>query len=169
MKKTPEDYGITNYTWNEDGSLSVKGDVNLHRENLKKLPYKFKEVGGDFTCFFNDLTSLKGAPIKVGGFFDCSYNKLTSLKGAPQSVGEHFYCYNNTLTSLKGAPIKVGGQFNCSHNKLTSLKGAPCVSRIICSHNPGEFTEREIKAAMNPSNTIPFIKSLEREFLRGNK
>jgi len=147
-KKTPEDYGINYYTWNPDGTLSVKGDVYLSARGLKALPFKFKDVSGAF---------------------DCSYNSLKSLEGAPQNVGGYFYCPANKLTSLKGAPQKVGGGFYCSSNKLTSLKGAPhTVSRYFdCSSNPREFTEKEIKAAMNPpSNTIPFIKSLEREFLK---
>jgi hypothetical protein len=28
-----------------------------------------KEVGGDFNCSYNDLTSLEGAPEKIGGTF----------------------------------------------------------------------------------------------------
>ena len=42
MKK-PEDFGIKNYTWNPDGSLSVVGGVDLSNKNLKTLPFNFKE------------------------------------------------------------------------------------------------------------------------------
>jgi hypothetical protein len=48
-------------------------------------------VGGDFSCWFNKLITLEGAPQFVGGSFDCYYNRLTSLIGAPQSVGNLFH------------------------------------------------------------------------------
>ena len=84
-----------------------------------------QEVGGDFFCGFNQITSLKGSPRKVEGGFDCESNQLTSLEGAPQEVGENFDCSFNQLTSLEGAPRKVGRHFLCSYNQLTSLEGAP--------------------------------------------
>ena len=31
----------------------------------------------------------------VGGNFFCQCNNLTSLQGAPKHVGGHFYCYDN--------------------------------------------------------------------------
>ena len=34
--------------------------------------------------------------------FSCSYNQLTSLQGAPSVVKGDFYCYSNKLTSLAG-------------------------------------------------------------------
>ena len=55
-----------------------------------------REVGGEFKCHYNELTTLEGSPKVVGDGFDCSYNKLTSLKGAPEKVGGYFSChYNN--------------------------------------------------------------------------
>jgi hypothetical protein len=35
---------------------------------------------------------LQGAPTLVGGDFYCFYNNLTSLQGAPTSVGGDFHC-----------------------------------------------------------------------------
>ena len=84
-----------------------------------------KEVGGDFNCYNNQLTSLEGAPEEVGGHFDCQDNQLTSLEGAPRQVGGNFYCSYNQLTSLEGSPDYVGGNFYCSYNQLSNLKGAP--------------------------------------------
>jgi len=62
-------------TKNPDGTYSCDGDVDLSEMSLTKLPVRFKEVGGSFNCFNNNLTTLEGAPEKVGGYFDCSHNK----------------------------------------------------------------------------------------------
>jgi hypothetical protein len=119
-------YGIENYTINEDGSIDVEGNVNLNdRVVLSELPIKFGNVGGNFNCSGNKLTSLEGSPKSVGGNFNCSGNKLTSLEGSPKSVGGNFNCSRNKLTSLEGSPKSVGGGFYCSGNKLTSLEGSP--------------------------------------------
>jgi hypothetical protein len=141
-----KEYGITNYTINDDLSIDVDGDVDLANRGLTKIPIKFRNVsvyfncggnqlttlegapqsvGGDFFCTYNQLTTLEGAPQTVGGDFYCNDNQLTTLEGAPQSVSDYFNCYNNQLTSLEGAPQSVGGYFNCSYNQLTTLEGAP--------------------------------------------
>lgn len=135
----PEDFGIKNYEW-VDGKLNVKGNVNLHERGLKKLPFNFGVVGGNFYCSKNKLTSLDGAPKKVGGDFYCFDNQLTSLQGAPKEVGGDFHCSDNRLTSLQGAPKKVGRDFICSDNQLTSLKGVPLemesYNEFVCGDNP---------------------------------
>jgi hypothetical protein len=102
----------------------------------KKLPVE-GEWEGDFLCYHNQLTSLKGAPSSVGGDFLCSSNQLTSLKGAPSSVGGDFFCSGNQLTSLEGAPSSVGGNFWCSSHQLISLEGAPSSvgGNFNCSDN----------------------------------
>ena len=83
------------YTINEDGSIDVDGDVNLYNKNLTKIPFKFRNVSGYFSCHNNQLISLKGAPSSVGDFFSCDNNQLTSLEGAPNTVGGYFNCYSN--------------------------------------------------------------------------
>ena len=99
---------------------------------------RFGEVGGNFECRDNQLTSLEGAPQKVGGSFDCKGNGLTSLEGAPREVGGYFFCGLNELTTLEGAPQKVGNTFWCDNNQLTSLEGAPreVGGGFRCYHNP---------------------------------
>jgi len=64
------------YTLNEDGSIDVKGDVDLIRQNLNKIPFKFNKVNGNFWCSLNYLKSLKGSPKKVGKIFNCWDNKV---------------------------------------------------------------------------------------------
>jgi len=119
------EYGITNYTINDDGSIDGDGDVYLSNSNLTKLPLNFNHISGDFNCQVNKLTSLEGAPKEVDGDFYCDENQLISLKGAPLSVGGVFNCRHNKLTSLEGAPKEVGGYFDCSYVRLTSLEGSP--------------------------------------------
>jgi hypothetical protein len=118
-------YGIRDYTLNGDGSIDVDGDVDLSYQGLSELPLKFGIVSGNFYCYGNQLTSLRGAPREVRGDFYCNNNKLTSLRGAPREVGGHFSCSDNQLTSLEGAPGEVGVNFYCHNNQLTSLEGAP--------------------------------------------
>jgi hypothetical protein len=130
-----KEYGIDNYTINEDGSIDVDGNVILYDKRLTKLPLKFS-VSGYFACDHNQLTSLLGSPISVGSDFYCHDNRLTSLDGCPQSVGRVFSCYNNELTNLEGSPKEVG-HFACYNNKLTSLEGITKMRSgdIICYDN----------------------------------
>jgi hypothetical protein len=121
--KVCKEFGIENYTINDDGSIDVDGNFVCVYNQLTKLPLKFRHVEGGFYCHNNQLTSLEGAPQTVGGNFDCEYNQLTSLEGAPQTVGGNFDCHNNQLTSLEGCPQTVGDGFYCHNNQLTSLKG----------------------------------------------
>lgn len=104
------------YNINDDGSIDVGGDVIIRNTNLTKIPFKFRNVRGDFYCYKNQLTSLEGAPSSVGGCFYCSNNQLTSLEGAPNSVGGSFLCSNNQLISLDGAPKMIGYNFYCRDN-----------------------------------------------------
>jgi len=112
-------------TLNPDGSYSCEGDVNLCDMGLTKIPVRFKEVGGDFYCYYNKLKTLEGAPESVGGNFSCGYNNLNTLDGAPEKVGGYFSCRDNKLNTLEGAPEKVGGNFYCDNNNLNTLEGAP--------------------------------------------
>jgi hypothetical protein len=122
-------YGIRNYTINEDGTVDVDGNVDIHNRGydrgLEKIPLKFGYVSGDFYCSFNQLTTLEGSPNKVGGNFICSNSQLTTLEGASNWVGGDFDCSFNKLTSLEGSPNRVDGSFFCQFNKLITLLGAP--------------------------------------------
>jgi hypothetical protein len=125
IHKLCKDYNISNYTINDDGSIDVRGNVVLANLRLTKLPLKFRNVSGDFSCGDNQLRTLEGCPQSVGGDFFCYNNQLTTLEGAPQSVGGNFFCYNNQLKTLEGAPQSVGGRFSCRDNQLTTLEGTP--------------------------------------------
>ena len=118
-----EEYGIYNYTINEDGSIDVNWNVNLSGNGLTELPLTFNRVNGVFLCDKNELTTLKGSPKYVKSSFDCSENKLTSLEYSPEYVGNHFDCNTNLLTSLEYCPKKVGGNLFSMSNNIKNLYG----------------------------------------------
>jgi len=135
-----EKYNITNYTINEDGSISVAGGVMI-TNGLPQLPIKFKEVTGFFNCG-HSLISLEGCPEEVGSGFYCNTNKLKSLKGCPKIILGSFHCSDNQLTSLKYCPEYVGGDYSCRKNQITNFDGLP------------EFFERRIDIKDNPVHEI---------------
>lgn len=104
-------FEISKFKINKDGTIDVKGNVNIMNKNLTKLPIKFRKVTGNFYCAYNQLTSLEGSPKEVGGSFICAYNQLKSLEGSPKKVGGNFNCEHNQLTSLEGKPEEIGGSF----------------------------------------------------------
>ena len=116
-------FGIKNYTINEDSTIDVDGDVDLYNKRLTKFPLKFGKVSGNFSCSFNQLTSLSGAPLSVGGGFYCFNNQLKSLEGSPLSVGGNFYCSHNQLKSLDGISRRISGGIYCYSNQLRDVKG----------------------------------------------
>ena len=121
----------------QTGLVDVEGDFDCSEQGLDSFKgVRFGHVSGLFYCYYNNLTSLEGAPQSVGGDFVCYRNELTSLEGAPQSVGEDFWCYLNELTSLEGAPQSVGGGFLCYQNNLTSLKGFPMEIKGVVDLDP---------------------------------
>jgi hypothetical protein len=142
IDKICKEYGIKNYTINEDGSIDVNDNVWLNSKGLTELPLVFNKVNGDFNCSGNQLTTLKGCPRWVGGNFYCSYNDLTSLVFSPEYVGGNFSCRDNELTDLIGSPKQIVGSFNCFNNrKLNNPKG--CTEKIgrffYCTNTPMSY------------------------------
>jgi len=123
IHKICERYGIANYTINHDGSIDVYDNVYLWSRGLTKLPLKFNHVSGDFSCCYNKLTTLEGAPKSVGGNFWCYINNLTTLLGGPKSVGGAFNCSRNNLTTLEWSPKSVGYDFHCWSNPIYDQLG----------------------------------------------
>ena len=105
------------------GEVNVIGNVNLYDQELVELPVKFGEVNGYFSCDFNKLKSLEGAPHTVGDSFDCSNNQLTSLESTPHTLGNIYVCNNNYLTSLVGIHKlikKINGTMYVGNNPIRS-------------------------------------------------
>ena len=115
-------YGITNYTIHENLVVDVDGFVAISGERATALPFQFGTVTGYFSCFHNNLNSLKHCPTTVGGDFSCSHNQMTSLQYCPTMVGGDFYCANNQLISLQYCPTTVGGDLYFSNNPLIVTK-----------------------------------------------
>lgn len=179
VKAWLEEYGIKNYTINQQGEIDINGDIKLTYKNIKEFPYFIqfgtvkgnfdckhnnltslkgvpREVKGNFDCACNDLTSLEWAPAKVGGSFDCAHNHLTSLKGAPEKIKGYFDCGSNNIKDLKGAPKVVGGYFDCGDNNLTSLKGAPkeVGGNFFCQNNTAQFSENDVRKVCKVKTSI---------------
>jgi len=94
------------------------GDRTIFTSEMSGKPWK-----GNFICYNNKLTTLRGGPSSVSGHFDCSDNHLTSLEGAPTEVGSDLYCSNNDLTSLHDIHKiikKMHGTFYCYSNDIKS-------------------------------------------------
>jgi hypothetical protein len=103
---------VTKCTIHPDGTVDVKGNVDISKQELTEIPVQFGIVSGKFNCEYNKLTSLQGAPREVVGSFYCYGNKLESLQGAPREVGGHFVCFDNKFKSEPDhSHINIGGEF----------------------------------------------------------
>jgi len=113
-------FGIKNYTINED-SVDVDGNVNLYDKGLTKLPLKFGKVSGYFSCSYNQLKSLSGAPLSVGGYFSCRFNQLKSLEGISGRISGAIYCTDNQLRDVKGVKDGWLGEFSVYGNPVHEI------------------------------------------------
>lgn len=126
--------------------VNVKGDVWLYDYGLKKLPFMFNKVDGNFYCHKNKLTSLLGAPNIVTGDFLCNNNQLTSLEYSPKVVGGNFYGYENSIKDLFYAPLSVGGDLQLYDNDISTLYNPFDINvsgevLIDCIDLPKEFSK----------------------------
>jgi hypothetical protein len=138
IRKICKEYGIKNYTINDDSSIDVDGDVDLSSKKLDKSPLKFNKINGNFYIHYNNLKSLEDCPKWVGGNFYCSYNELISLEFCPEYVSGDFSCRINKLTSLEYSPKWIGGDINCDGNKIWNFRYIPnsFSGYLFCKGNP---------------------------------
>lgn len=102
-----KEYDLSDCVINEDLTIDLPeaADTNLYlaKKDLTELPefIQFRNVYGGFNIAENQLTSLRGCPIKVlesknyKGNFKCFHNKLENLEFAPKRVDGAFICYSN--------------------------------------------------------------------------
>lgn len=110
-----EDYSITVGTIGL--AVNVNDDITLTKKDAPRgtFRHEFGKVSGSFICRDCDLKSLQFGPKEVGGDFDCSNNKLSSydLESAPKIVGGNFIWQGNegkvTYTDIKNH-ANVGGK-----------------------------------------------------------
>lgn len=110
------------YEINDDLSVDVKGDFILKRwmfpDNIKELPFKLRNIYGNFQLNNLEITTLNNAPDFIENDFSIEGTNLTNLVGAPQEIGGTLFlsrCQN--LTSLKGMPktLKSVNILNCNN------------------------------------------------------
>ena len=131
-----KEFGIKNYTINNDGTVDVDDSISFFGEHLTKIPFRFGIVTGNFHINGNKLKSLEGCPKEVGGFFDCGYNQLKDLIGGPQKVEGDYYCINNQLTSLEGCAGDIGLSIHCRYNNLDLLDCSSVINGdVFCNGN----------------------------------
>lgn len=123
IKHWLDEMKIENYVINDDLTVDVKGKVEIGNRSIIEIPIQFGIVQGYFSCYQNNLTSLRGSPIKVIEFFNCSENNLTSLKYCPEEVGHNFYFNGNKIQSLKDGPMLIGGIFSGAYNPIKNFNG----------------------------------------------
>jgi len=72
-----KEMGVTDWSLNKDLSIDVNGSIDLSGKGLTEIPsfIQFGYVGGSFWCMNNQLTSLRGAPIRVKWGFYLKNNK----------------------------------------------------------------------------------------------
>jgi hypothetical protein len=137
-----------------NGYVNVDGNCNINDLDLYDFgEIQFGTVTGDFNCSDNNLTSLKGSPIKVGANFFCTENKLRNLIDGPEDVGKSYFCFGNKLLSLKGSPKRVGEDFVVDLEYVNTLEWVPGIiegSLLLCdSFQDSMFYEEEIRKAFN--------------------
>lgn len=101
--------GIENYLINQDLTVDVNGHVDLSSLSLKEIPIQFGVIKGNFFCYGNKLTSLRGSPEVVEGDFYCGNNYLTNLDYCPKIIGGGLNITQNEITSLKNFKSHIGG------------------------------------------------------------
>jgi hypothetical protein len=91
-------YGVdtSNVVIDKQGYVNVEGDVILNSacNLLKKLPFHFKSVSGNFSVPNASLTSLWGFPIFIGGNLRVNDCILESLVGFPKIVN-NILCFKS--------------------------------------------------------------------------
>jgi hypothetical protein len=127
-----------------DGGLLALGNLHLGSQGLTRLP--------DLSC------------VIIYGGFTCAYNKLTSLEGAPKYVRGYFSCYDNQLTTLKGAPAAVGGNFSCTGNQLSDLEGAPRTFKKLLSDFGRFGSWDDVPEYLRTSAETKALREQERQF-----
>lgn len=149
-------YGISDYTINDDLSIDVNGSVRINNYKFDKIPIRFNNVLGNFYCSNTNLTTLYGFPKKVYGSLYCSENKLTSLEYFPTYVEDEIFISDNQLTSLKGISPNINSEIYCNNNKLKNLKYLDNIKGTLYAKN-------------NEIDTLEYTPNCDMLILNNNK
>lgn len=99
----------------KDGFVNINGNIWIHSKNLTSIPMKFGIVTGHFSCYDNQITSLKDSPYEVGGNFNINNNQISSFAYMPKKIGNCFYCERNQITSFEHIVPDIKFMF-CKYN-----------------------------------------------------
>ena len=113
-----DNYNITKYLINLDGSIDINQNVNINYARIKELPIKINEVNGDFEINNCMLKSLVNMPNTINGDFSVRQNSLRSLEGCPRIVTGDFDIEGNYLTStyVGDYDVLIKGEVIYLHN-----------------------------------------------------
>lgn len=94
---------VGTYTINKDKSVDVKGSVYIKFSKVKRIPFKFNNVFGNFHVANSDLTTLRNCPKFVERNFCITNTKITNLEYLPLTIeGNMVFNDNKLLKSLDG-------------------------------------------------------------------
>jgi hypothetical protein len=161
--------GIKHYYISKELVVSVNNSVDISGVQIKKLPFQFGKVKGNFLCRGCGLDVMWGFPHTVTNNFDCSYNNIKHLDGFPSNIKGYVNISHNSIKSLDTNIRRINyyyKDFDCSYNKLTNLFGGPfaVAGNYICTHNElktlsmhpnyvgGLFVSDDIKGVKIPEN-----------------
>lgn len=101
--------------------VSVVGDIKCYE--MDRLDNSPKDVSGCFILHRYRGDSLEGMPQFVGKF-TCWYSQLTSLRGISKFMLDCHIEFNDQLDSLEGmGGVVIKGDLNISNNKIRSIEG----------------------------------------------
>jgi hypothetical protein len=152
----------TDGTWRVNpstGLVDVDGDFDCRKSGLQNLMgVRFGRVSGNFDCSNNQLTSLEGAPQEVGKDFGCIFNQLTSRrfqrvsKGRVRVENKDSYRARNGGHSPDEADtlVMIVHLIRMRGEVLPGMVEGPSANR----RKPGDATTVEIKTDMEPDETL---------------
>lgn len=106
-----KDYGLSNWSVDDNGVIDIQGKLNLSHANLTEIPVPFGTVSDYVDFSFNKLSSFKNFPKKIGGNkLQLKANNFESLVGLKdiEFVGS-IYLHENPIKSFQGFPSHYYG------------------------------------------------------------
>jgi len=96
-----KEYGIKNYTINNDGSIDVTGNADMSWFNIRNFPVTFGRVTGNFDCSGNRLlNTLKNVPHTVDGDFSCGNCPTVSKLIRVKEINGKLNLFTTPITNL---------------------------------------------------------------------
>ena len=120
------------FTFHEDGTISVEGNLGLDETDIKSFPEGLTEITGNLSLTgCTSLTSLEHIPQTIRGNLSLrGCTSLTSLKHIPQTIkGNLSLARCTSLKSLEHIPQTIRG--NLSFRGCTSLTSLEHIPQTI--------------------------------------